>query len=87
MSSRSKTPVVFADRREEQLHKAAQVQRLQAAFPWVVALPLAERERFGRELSEHSARTSDRELDRLIAGWKARAKAYQQHRGRSRRAA
>ncbi|HEU0256910.1 MAG TPA: hypothetical protein VFQ96_03630 [Microbacteriaceae bacterium] len=87
MSSRqTRAPRKFTDRRAEQLYHAARLSRLQAAFPWSAALPVAERERFGQELSEHSARTSDRELDRLLAGWKARARAYER-RARPRRAA
>jgi len=87
MSSRqTRVPRKFADRRSEQLYRAARLARLQAAFPWSAALPIAEREQFGQELSGHSARTSDRELDRLLAGWKARARAYER-KGKPRRAA
>jgi hypothetical protein len=60
----------------ERVRVAEELARLQAAFPWSGSLPMAERTRFARELADHPKRASDRDLDRLLAGWKARARAY-----------
>lgn len=70
-----------ADARAERVRAAEELARLEAAFPWSGALPLAERERFARELADHPKRASDRDLDRLLATWRARAKAYSHGRG------
>lgn len=72
----------------DRVRLAEELASLQAAFPWSATLPLAERAQFARELADHPKRASDRDLDRLLAGWKARAKASAaQGRGILRRAA
>lgn len=70
-----------AEARAEQVRVAEELARLEAAFPWSGMLPLAERARFARELADHPKRASDRDLDRLLATWRARAKAYGHGRG------
>lgn len=76
-----------AEARAEQVRAAEELARLEAAFPWSGTLPLAERARFARELADHPKRASDRDLDRLLALWRARAKAYEHGHGRGLRAA
>jgi len=73
--------------RAEQVRIAEELARLEAAFPWSAALPLAERARFARELADHPKRATDRDLDRLLALWRARAQAYGQGHRRGLRAA
>ncbi|MEO6826409.1 MAG: hypothetical protein ABI255_09020 [Microbacteriaceae bacterium] len=70
----------------ERAQAAEERARLQAAFPWLRHLPLAEREQFARELADHPSRSTDRDLDRLLTRWRARAEAYAKQR-RVRRAA
>lgn len=67
--------------RAEQVRAAEELARLEAAFPWSGTLPLNERARFARELADHPKRASDRDLDRLLAMWRAKAKAYENGRG------
>ena len=73
--------------RAEQVRVAEELARLEAAFPWSGTLPLAERARFARELADHPKRATDRDLDRLLAMWRARARAYEHGHGRGLRAA
>lgn len=76
------------ERMANRVRAAEELARLQAAFPWSGALSIQERMQFASELAGHSKRATDRDLDRLLAGWKARAKAQAgQMRTRLRRAA
>lgn len=60
----------------DRVRVAEELASLQAAFPWSGELPMEERMRFARELADHPKRATDRDLDRLLAGWKARARAH-----------
>ncbi|MCX7522073.1 hypothetical protein OSC27_07250 [Microbacterium sp. STN6] len=76
----------LATRRADRIREAEDLTRLQAAFPWSAALPLADRVRFAHELADHSSRLSDRDLERLLGLWRARAHTYTSQgarRGRS----
>lgn len=87
-SARTENPRGADGRMADRVRVAEELARLQAAFPWSGALSIQERMQFASELAGHSKRATDRDLDRLLAGWKARAQAHTgQMRTQLRRAA